>query len=385
MSTVPVLILSSDSHVFEPPDLWQRRIDRAFRDRAPRMQRIDGGDQIVVEADQVLSGIGLISNAGARFEAPETISGNARFEDVHRGGYDPEQHLADMRLDGVAGEVLYPSQGLFYFRVTDPALMSAIFRAYNDWLAEFCRTDPARLKGIAMINLDDVALAIEELERTARLGLAGAMITEYPLEDRRYDRPEYEPFWAAAESLGMPLSLHTATRRQGKIRGAGARTLRDASSRATKAFYPALSMCDMIFSGVFERHPRLTLAIVEFELSWAPYLLTTMDYTYRERHEEAIYRFKDGLRPSDFFHRNIVLSFQEDAVGIRLRDLIGVDNMMWGSDYPHSESTFPQSRQILAQILAGVPEDEQAKPAPDPIRGSPAATPPASTISTWRG
>jgi predicted TIM-barrel fold metal-dependent hydrolase len=361
MSTVPVLILSSDSHVFEPPDLWQRRLDRAFRDRAPRMQRIDGGDQIVVEADQVLSGIGLISNAGARFEAPETISGNARFEDVHRGGYDPEQHLADMRLDGVAGEVLYPSQGLFYFRVTDPALMSAIFRAYNDWLAEFCRTDPARLKGIAMINLDDVALAIEELERTARLGLAGAMITEYPLEDRRYDRPEYEPFWAAAESLGMPLSLHTATRRQGKIRGAGARTLRDASSRATKAFYPALSMCDMIFSGVFERHPRLTLAIVEFELSWAPYLLTTMDYTYRERHEEAIYRFKDGLRPSDFFHRNVVLSFQEDAIGIRLRDVIGVDNMMWGSDYPHSESTFPRSRKILADILAGVPQEEQAR------------------------
>jgi predicted TIM-barrel fold metal-dependent hydrolase len=361
MSTVPVLILSSDSHVFEPPDLWQRRIDRAFRDRAPRMQRIDGGDQIVVEADQVLSGIGLISNAGARFEAPETISGNARFEDVHRGGYDPEQHLADMRLDGVAGEVLYPSQGLFYFRVTDPALMSAIFRAYNDWLAEFCRTDPARLKGIAMINLDDVALAIEELERTARLGLAGAMITEYPLEDRRYDRPEYEPFWAAAEALGMPLSLHTATRRQGKIRGAGARTLRDASSRATKAFYPALSMCDMIFSGVFERHPHLTLAVVEFELSWAPYLLTTMDYTYRERHEEAIYRFKDGMRPSDFFHRNVVLSFQEDAIGIRLRDVIGVDNMMWGSDYPHSESTFPRSRKILADILAGVPQEEQAR------------------------
>ena len=211
MSTVPALILSSDSHVFEPPDLWQTRIDRAFRDRAPRMQRIDGGDQIVVEADQVLSGIGLISNAGARFEAPETISGNARFEDVHRGGYDPGQHLADMRLDGVAGEVLYPSQGLFYFRVADPALMSAIFRAYNDWLAEFCRTDPSRLKGIAMINLDDVAAAIRELERTARLGLAGAMITEYPLEDRRYDQPEYEPFWTAAEALGLPLSLHTVS------------------------------------------------------------------------------------------------------------------------------------------------------------------------------
>src|SRR6185503_14295915 len=113
------------------------------------------------------------------------------------------------------------------------ALMSAIFRAYNDWLAEFCRAAPARLKGIAMINLDDVEDGVRELERAARLGLAGAMITEYPLEHRRYDQTEYEPFWAAAAALGMPLSLHTATRRQGKIRGAGERTLRDATSRAT--------------------------------------------------------------------------------------------------------------------------------------------------------
>jgi predicted TIM-barrel fold metal-dependent hydrolase len=358
---VPAPILSSDSHVFEPPDLWTTRIDAVFRDRAPRMQRIDGVDQLVVEAHQVIAGIGLISHAGARFEAPETISSQGRFEDVHQGGYDPAQHLQDMQLDGIAGEVLYPSQGLFYFKVADTHLMSAIFRAYNDWLAEFCSADPERLKGIAMINLDNVQDGIKELERTAKMGFAGAMITEYPLEDRRYDQAEYEPFWAAAQALDMPLSLHTATRRQGKIRGAGERTLRDASSRATKVFYPATSMCDMIFSGVFERYPNLTLAIVEFELAWVPHLLSSMDYTYRERHEEAVYRFKDGWHPSDFCHRNVFLSFQEDAVGIRLRDIIGVDNMMWGSDYPHSESTFPQSRQILAQILAGVPEDDYAK------------------------
>jgi predicted TIM-barrel fold metal-dependent hydrolase len=334
---------------------------KAFRDRAPRIKRIDGADAIVIEADQVLSGIGLISNAGARFEAPETISADGRFEDVERGGYDPEQHLKDMVLDGIAGEVLYPSQGLFYFKVADTPLMSAIFRAYNDWLAEFCRTDPARLKGIAMINLDDVEDGVRELERAARLGLSGAMITEYPAEDRRYDQPEYEPFWAAAAALDMPLSLHTATRRQGKIRGVGPGTLRDASSRSTKAHYPALSMCDMIFSGVFERHPSLMLAIVEFELAWAPHVLSSMDYTYRERHGEAIYRFKGDTLPSDFFRRNVVLSFQEDVIGIRLRDVIGVDNMMWGSDYPHSESTFPQSRKILSEILAGMPESEQAK------------------------
>jgi predicted TIM-barrel fold metal-dependent hydrolase len=124
------------------------------------------------------------------------------------------------------------------------------------------------------------------------------MITEYPPKDRRYDGSEYEPFWVAAAALELPLGLHTATRRQGRIRGAGDKTLRDASSRATKAFYPALSLCDMIFSGVFERHPRLRVAIVEFELAWAPHLLSTMDYTYRERHGEVIYRFEVQGLPS---------------------------------------------------------------------------------------
>lgn len=151
----PALILSSDSHVFEPPDLWTTRIDPTFRQRAPRMVRIGGADQLVVEEHQVLSGIGLISNAGARFEAPETISGLGRFEDVPPGGYDPQQHLADMRLDGVAGEALYPSQGLFYFIILpyeavrgasspDAAVLEFYQSAY-DWAATLARWDRAAL------------------------------------------------------------------------------------------------------------------------------------------------------------------------------------------------------------------------------------------------
>lgn len=210
------IVISSDSHVFEPPDLWTTRIDKAFKDRAPRMERVGEADHIVVEDGQTLAGIGLISNAGARFEAPETISDHAKFEDVHTGGYDPDQHMVDMKIDGVSGEVLYPSQGLFYFKVEDSKLQEAIFRAYNDWLAEFCQTNPQRLKGLAMISLDDVQSGIREMERAAKMGLCGAMIAEYPFEARRYLEPEYEPFWAAAQDLNMPLSLHTATKREGK-------------------------------------------------------------------------------------------------------------------------------------------------------------------------
>jgi hypothetical protein len=178
--------------------------------------------------------------------------------------------------------------------------MSAIFRAYNDWLADFCRRDPARLKGIAMITLDDIPDGIKELERAARLGLAGAMISEYPLEDRRYDQPEYEPFWAAAQALDMPLSLDTDHRRQGKNRGPGGKTLRDARSWATKANPSGAPLfAQMIFSGVFQLHPTPHGGHRGFELAWAPHVLSTMDYTPRAP-RPGVYRPRPAC-VSDFF------------------------------------------------------------------------------------
>ena len=352
------LIISSDSHVFEPPDLWTTRIDKEFRERAPHMKRVGNVDHLLIEGDELIGGIGLILGAGTRFETPEKISNHGRFEEVHEGGYKPEEHLRDMKIDSVYGEVLYPSQGLFYFKIADSKLMSAVFRAYNDWLAEFCSIDPQRLKGIAMVNLDDVEDGVDELKRASKLGLAGAMIADYPTETTRYYRAEYEPFWAVAEELDMPLSLHTGTTREGENIGFG---VKYASDRANEVFWPSLSMSDMIFSGVFERYPGLKLVIVEYEVAWAAHVINRMDYTYRERHEEADYRFKDGKAPSDFFHSNVFISFQEDDVGIKLRDVIGVNSLMWGSDYPHAESTFPRSREILDTILEGVPLEDKRK------------------------
>ena len=354
------LIISSDSHVFEPPDLWTRRIDAAFRDRAPRLQRVGDADHLVIEDGQTIAGIGLISNAGARFEAPETISDHGRFEDVHSGGYDPDQHLKDMRLDGVAGEVLYPSQGLFYFKVADSQLMSAIFRTYNDWLAEFCSTAPERLKGIAMINLDDVQEGIQ-VRAQRQTGSGGRHDQRIPPRGPTLRPCRVRALLGRGAGTGhaaQPAHRHQTARHQQR-HGAAHHPGRQSSGH--QGLLPATSLCDMLFSGVFERYPDLKVGVVEFELSWVPYLLNTMDYTYRERHEEATYRFKDGLLPSDLFHRQVFLSFQEDAVGIRLRDIIGVDNIMWGSDYPHSESTFPRSRQVLDEILAQVPQEERAK------------------------
>ena len=352
-------IISSDSHVFEPPDLWTQRIEKKYLHRAPHMKRVNEQDQLFVEGTQKISGIGQISDAGKRFSSPEAISAEGLFDNVHTGGYDPAKHIIDMKLDGVWGEVLYPSQGLFYFSIVDSGLTSAVFRVYNDWIAEFCNHEPAKLKGIGMINLDNICDGITELHRCAKLGLSGAMISEFPGESRRYDRSEYDPFWAEAEAIQMPLSLHTATARHGESRTPSKLGIRQATARATKTYWVTTSLCDIIFSGVFDRYPKLKFVVAEFELAWVPYFLRTLDYGYIERQFEATYRFKKNVFPSDFFRENISLSFQEDDLGIRMRDVIGVNTLMWGSDYPHAESTFPYSKETIDRILADVPVEER--------------------------
>jgi predicted TIM-barrel fold metal-dependent hydrolase len=191
--------------------------------------------------------------------------------------------------------------------------------------------------------------------------LVGAMVAVSPLPDRPYHLALYEPFWAAAQDLDMPISLHTATQRPGP----GVPTLDNATQTATQRanidHWVRTSLCDLIYAGVFERYPKLKVAAVEFELSWVPYFLRMLDYVYIERQQQATYRFANQMLPSDFFHSNIYLSFQEDDLGIRLRHLIGVDQLMWGSDYPHAESTWPKSQEILERILADVPETDKVK------------------------
>ena len=284
------------------------------------------------------------------------------FDKVRRGGYVPEEHLKDMDADGVDVSIVYPTVGLLLYSVPDSALLSEIFRAYNDWLAEFCTAEPKRLKGIAMINVDEVQEGIKELERCAKMGLAGGMITVYPPEGKGYDHPMYEPLWAAAQDLAMPLSLHTGTRRWRPGGDGNDPTLVDIVERANKEHDVRIALAAMVFAGVFERYPRLKVGAVEFEVAWAPYFLARMDNLYTE---QAIgvsgRRFKGGAVPSDFCRQNIFLSFQEDAVGIQLRALLGVETLLWGSDYPHAESTFPRSRAIVERILQGVPDEEKVQ------------------------
>ena len=355
-------IISSDDHVFEPADLWTSRIEGRFRERVPRVERAqDGTDWWYCDG---IRGMNMAQGTGegVRFAAAERLTVAGTLENVRPGGYIPVEHIKDMDMDGIDVSVTYPTEGLVLYTVPDGELLNATFRAYNDWLAEFCSAFPRRIKGVAMINLDNLQDGVKELERCAGIGLAGAMITVYPPEERSYDLPEYDPFWAAAQDLGMPISLHVGTIRVPPGSGPLDFNALKPGFTANVDHWPRMSLAHMIFSGVFERYPKLQVGAVEVEVSWVPHFLDRIDYTYTQHPIEfAPYRYKEDMLPSDYFHRNVFLSVQQDALGIKLREIIGVDNLLWGSDYPHMEGTFPKSQEILEEILADCTEEEKAK------------------------
>ena len=355
-------VISSDNHVMEPPDLWTSRIDAKYRDRCPQLVSMDGGEVWVCDGNPGNSP-GQGAQPGVRFENQEELARVNLFENVRAGGYIPEEQVKDMDADGIDFAIIYPSGGLVLFgTVPDGDLLSAVFRSYNDYVGEFCGAFPKRLGGIAMINVDDVDLAVKEMERCRNLGFVGAMITVYPPEGRRYDSEEYNPLWAAAQDLEMPLSLHAATNRWGSGEAFQLRATARLAHLCNMDMGVRMSLADMIYSGVFERFPKLQVGAVEHELSWAPHFLDRLDYNYMDRPGAwEGYRYKEDMLPSDYFRRNVFLGFQEDALGVQLREIMGVDALQWGSDYPHHESTFPRSREILEEILAECTEEEKAK------------------------
>ena len=361
-------VISADSHIVEPPNLYENMIEPKFRSRAPRMERHrtrNGQEYDAWYLDGMRVGtVGSVIQAGRRFEDPGTIDFLGVWEDVRKAAYDPHAMLEELEVDGVWGACLQPSQGLFWYRLPDGELLSALCRAYNAWIADFCRAVPGRFRGIGMLNVDDVDDACQELERCAELGLAGAFIPVYPLADRPYRHASYDRLWWTAQDLGMPLLLHVATMRGGVPGSEFTIDINEltAAGLANSDYWLRYSLTAMIFAGVFDRYPRLKVGSVEHETAWVPHWLRQMDFTYRERPALArAWRSRSAMLPSEYWQRNMFVEFMEDDCGIRLRDVIGVDNMLWGNDFPHAESTWPKSREFLDRIFAGTPDVDRRK------------------------
>ena len=357
-------LLSSDTHVIEPADLFQKRMARKFRDDAPALAMIDGVERFTAGGMPFHPSTSAFA-PGDRFLPPDERPYRSPIfsECIEDCAYVAGDWLAALEADGVYGGVVFPSSTLACYAVRSSDLLDEILRVYNEWIEEFAAYAPDRIKPVGLLNPDDVPHAVRTAEALKSRGFAGVMLPVKMHDAHTYDSPDFEPLWEAIEALGLPISMHVAAHR---TPGDGSHIFGNRGSRLSVPvnspdFQVKVTLTDFIYGGIFERHPRLKVLSVEHEGAWVFHLLQRLDWHYRydRRYSRGAQRFSDGMLPSDFFRRNVVVCFTEDTFLVQNRHAVGLGNLSWGNDFPHPESPFSMSQASLAAQLEGVPEDER--------------------------
>jgi len=362
---VAPVLLDADSHVSEPLNLWRERLPVKYRDIAPHMETTYKGRPGAwwfIEADREPHNVILGFGANKSIEELQEFLKGFSYAGAHRGGWDPAQRLKDMDQDGVTGDVLYTTLGFRMFWIRDAGFQTACFQVYNDWLAEFCSHSPKRLKGLALISLYDPKQAALDLAECAKKGLSGAVVWASPPEELPFYDEVYDPFWAAAQELAMPLSLHEFAGFQWVDWDSSAK--KRAVAMGINSHEVEKTFSTLILSGVLERFPRLKVVSAELNCGWLPYFLRRIDERFHARGVRAQgspFLTKLTLKPSEYFRRQLYATFIDDLFGIAHRHDIGVDNLLWSSDFPHSATFWPHSRQKIAEDFDGVGEEDQAR------------------------
>lgn len=345
-------IVSADSHITEPPDCYVKHIAPSFRDRAPYLKHIDGaGDVFVIEGMKVPVPMGIVAAAGK--PAEEIRMMGTRFDELHRGGWDPDARLADQDRDGVAAEIIYPTVGMVLCNHRDPDYKKACFDAYNRWLAEYCATHPTRLLGAGQTAMRSPEEGIKDLETIKALGLRGVMMPGDPVGED-YDSPAYDPFWEAAIDLDLPLSFHILTTRESS----------PARGPKMNRFLAVIRGCQdimgtLILGGVFERHPKLRVVCVEADAGWVPHYMYRMDHAYKRHRNWLPPGQKLSKLPSEYFAEHIYTTFQDDWVAFQSVDMMNWRRLMWANDFPHSDSTWPWSQEMLAEHASKLTDEQR--------------------------
>jgi predicted TIM-barrel fold metal-dependent hydrolase len=346
-------IISADSHITEPPETYVDFIDPAYRDRAPHL--VDAGEEVgevfMVEGMKPIV-LGVVAAAGVPAEDIKLLG--SRFDDLHRGGWDPEARMADQVRDGVAAEVLYPTIGMVLCNHPDLDYKRACFEAYNRWLAGYSGAHPDRLFGLGQTAMRTPDEGIADLEAIKALGLRGVTMPGQPgVED--YDSPVYDEFWQAAIALELPLSFHILTMRSEKPRGP-----------KMAGFLSIVRGCQdimglLVMGGVFERHPNLRIVCAEADAGWVPHYMYRMDHAYK-RHRYWLPPGQELSKlPSEYFAENIYVTFQDDWTAFRQADEMNWHRLLWANDFPHSDSTWPDSQAMLAEHTTTLrPEQREA-------------------------
>ena len=362
-------IVDADAHVNPPPTFWEDYLPAHLREFAPKLEHGDDADYVVFEGKR--KKVSLIGAQAGRDFKDYKMEG--RLSESRQGGWMPAARLADMDQDGMDVAALFGGGPL---GTGNDELFMASFSAYNRWLSDFCSYAPDRFTGVAYVPMRDVNETVGLMREAAKMGftainipafpqseekitpgLAGAAqvmaLTGDPLGPRRYDNPEFDAIWAAAVELDLALTIHL-----------GARSPRFMEPEKFLADLPMskVAMAEpigiMIYGGVFERFPTLKFCTIESGVGWFAWFANYMDATWKKQR----YWTKSTLKqpPSFYMDQNIYGSFIDEVVGIRNRDLPGGKNIMWSSDYPHSETTYPHSDEVIDRIFKGVPEADKA-------------------------
>ncbi len=361
-------VVCADSHVNPPPDFWQEYLPESLRELAPRVEHGDDADYVVFEGKR--KKLNLIGAQAGRKGKDFKIEG--RMSDMRSGGWMPAERLKDMDTDGLDAAVMFGGGPL---GTVNDQLYIESFEAYNRWLADFCDYDRKRLIGVAYLPMRDVDESVDMLTRMAKRGFkavnipafpqsktlqetahaGGAQVvalTGNPMGELQYDDPSFDRFWAAAVDLDISITIHL-----------GARMARFNQPRF---FMPDLLMTKfsmaepvaiLVFGGVFQRFPKLRFVSVESGVGWFAFAANYMDNTWNKQR----YWTKSGLTepPSFYMDQNVYGSFINDPVGVANRHFPGAKNIMWSSDYPHSETTFPNSWDVINQNLADIPQADR--------------------------
>jgi uncharacterized protein len=348
-------VVDADVHILEPLNLWTDYIDPAFRDRAPRLVTNNQGRQ-QLQVDTALlgsaeRGLGAIGAIGAR--DGHVIADGFEYSQGRAGGFDPHKRIPDMDMDGIDAAFLYPSIGLFVGGIADPKLAGATCRAYNRWLADYCRPYPDRLFGVAMLPMQDVDTAIAEMTFARKeLGMKGGFLRPNPYNNRLIHDPVYEPFWSVAEELDFSIGFHEGAAPGMPQVGVDRFQGRGAQHIISHTMEMMLAALSMIWGGVCERHPKLRVGFLESGGGWIAPWLDRMDRHFDDQ------GFNDsGLktRPSEIFQKSCWISFEPVEGGLHyLADYIGPHKIMWATDYPHPDGFFPGAPKMIAKQLEGL-------------------------------
>jgi predicted TIM-barrel fold metal-dependent hydrolase len=354
-----LILVSVDDHVVEPPDLFERHLPEKWRDVAPRIVQRDNGTDVWLYQGMELPNIGL--NAVAGRPPDEYGLEPTSFAEMRDGCYDIHERVRDMNANGVLGSMCFPSFpqlcGQLFARSKDKDAGLAILKAYNDWhIDDWCGSYPGRFIPLSLPPLWDPQEMAAEVRRVAAKGCHAVSFSENPekLKFPSFHSDHWDPFWEACSDEGTIVCLHIGSSSQLVV------TAADAPIDVLITLQPiniVQAAADLLWSPVLRKFPDLRVALSEGGIGWIPYFLDRVDWIYERHHAWTGQDFGHQL-PSQLFRERVVVCFIDDPAGIEARHRVGVDRITWEADYPHSDSTWPQSPERLMKSLPGVPDDE---------------------------